>query len=81
MAFSPLIGSAVNVKPNMSNVDSVTSNMGSVFATKPNMNTFIFDTQAIYLENKTINKGQPIPWGLNWLITYPTTLIFTGVRA
>lgn len=33
-----------------------------------------------YIETRTILKGQPLPWGINWAITYPETLVFQGVR-
>ena len=41
---------------------------------------FVVQPQVVYTETRTINAGQPLPWGLNWLITYPNSLTFTATR-
>ncbi len=46
---------------------------------KPN-NLKLKDPNFVYIVDSTIYFGQPIPWGLNWLITYPTTFTFQEVR-
>lgn len=43
-------------------------------------NNILRDTNFAYLETRTINKGQPLPWGLNWALTYPTTFSFVAQR-
>lgn len=53
-----------------------------VLSDKPkNTNFFVKGiSNKTYLETRTINKGQPVPWGLNWLITYPADITFIGPR-
>lgn len=52
----------------------------SVLTNKPKVSTATGETK-IYTETRTISKGQPIPWGFNWLMTYPVALTnFTATR-
>lgn len=61
-------------------IDVKPSNFG-VIDVKPKLKTLsIGNNEAVYTDTKTINKAQPIPWGLNWLITYPSELNFTVTR-
>jgi len=57
------------------------TNLSSVKNVKPNLTNINLSRNFTYLETRTINKGQPVPWGLNWLITYPISLTFTGQRS
>lgn len=58
-------------------IDVKPSNV-SVLDTKPKNNLVSQPTQ-VYLETKTILKGQPM--GLLLAITYPSQLTFTATRA
>lgn len=68
-----------NVKPQNQLINNPRPANGAVLNINPN-NQLLQSPNVIYTENRTILKGQPLPWGLNWLITYPIQLTFTGVR-
>lgn len=53
----------------------------AVIDVKPSNNVSnVTDVTAVYMETRVINKGQVVPWGLNWLITYPSAGTFTATR-
>ncbi len=70
----------VNIKPQNKTVLANSPKNNSVINTTPKNQNVAKITGFTYLENRSILKGQPIPWGLNWLITYPTQLDFQATR-
>lgn len=71
-----------DVRPsNLSVSDAKTNNINVINSRPNNQNMAVdFGTEIVFIEDRIILKGQPIPWGLNWLITYPIQLNFQGGR-
>ena len=73
----PKIAKVEDIKPKMSAVDDVQPKMSLVGDIKPQMSDVFGETE-IYLETRTIPKGQPI--GLLLTLTYPEQLDFNITR-
>ncbi len=70
----------INIKPSNNAVLTNSPKNKSVVNTQSKNQSITPVHNFTYIENRTILKGQSIPWGLNWLITYPTQLDFQGAR-
>lgn len=57
-----------------------TKSKNSLVIDTKSKNSLINGETKAYIESWTILQGQPIPWGLNWLITYPATMTFNATR-
>ena len=66
-----------NIKPQNQSVINTVPNNRSVTNIIPNNQSVNTPTQ-IYLETRTINKGEPM--GLLLALTYPNTFTFQAVR-
>ncbi len=70
--------SIINVNPKLTKIQNPNPH-GSVQNPNPKLDP-LKTPNFVYLETRTILKGQPLPWGINWAITYPATITFIATR-
>lgn len=68
-----------NVKPSNRLIKNTAPKNGTILNLNPK-NTVLQSPNYVYMESHTIQVGQPLPWGINWAITYSATMTFPGVR-